>query len=215
MKYLIAIALFVSIFSSCGTGLPDNYFENTDRVIVEMSNSEGESHEVLNTTDKNVIQKYISAISNQSAPIYKCGYNGSLIFHKGSTIIDGSFNLSEDCQHIVFLDEKGELKSLKLTKEGRELLLTFMEKGKAEIEPVIFYFYGEPVAVGYEIPDSLALPYGFIMKRIGGSLSQKEEAAVKINNDKGVQTMIVRHGDDWRTEFEQETGKKLGTYPTF
>ncbi|MGK0390293.1 MAG: hypothetical protein ACI94Y_003045 [Maribacter sp.] len=218
MKYLIAIALFISIFSSCGTaGLPDTYFENIDRVSVEMSNSEGESYEVLNTTDENEIKKYISAISNQSAPIHKCGYHGSLIFHREMTMIDGSFNLSEDCQHIIFLDEKGALKSLKLTEEGRKLLLGFREKGKAkeEIEPVIFHFYGESVAVGYEIPDSLALPYGFIMKRIGGSISQEEAKAVKANNEKGVQTMIERHGDDWRTKFEQKTGRKLGPYPTF
>lgn len=216
MKFLIVILSTILILNSCGTaGLPDTYFENVNRVTIEMSNSQGENYEVLNTSDKSEIEKYIAAISKQTAPMYKCGYTGNLTFHKETTLIDGSFNLSEDCNHIVFLDEKGELKSLKITKKGRELLLGFMEKGKLEAEPVVFHFYGEPIAVGYEIPDSLSLPHGFIMKRIGGSISQEESEATKVHNEKGMQTMIERHGNDWQTKFEEETGRKLGAYPTF
>jgi len=129
MKVSISIFSFIILlFTSCSTSLPEIFTQDVNHVIIEFYDAEQSTFEVLNTKDITLIQQAIQAISTDNAPAYKCGYSGKIKFYSPDDNLEIEFNLSEDCNHAVFMDNN-ELVSKKLSKEGRTFLLGFMEKG--------------------------------------------------------------------------------------
>ena len=106
-----------------------------------------EFQQVFNTTDKTEIEKYSTIISSNTAPQYKCGYSGNIIFtYKDGSIRDCDFNLDESCNHIVYIED-GDFISKEITPEGREVLLSLMEQGgiivSSGVEPPMVSEYPE------------------------------------------------------------------------
>ena len=67
-----------------------------------------------------LVSVYNTFISNEKAPLFKCGYNGSITFYvKDKEILEDNaeFNLNNSCRHIVFM-HKGELYSFKISEKG-------------------------------------------------------------------------------------------------
>ncbi|MBC8173769.1 MAG: hypothetical protein H7X71_07680 [Chitinophagales bacterium] len=78
-------------------------------------------------TERRDIRKFDDYISEEDTPIYNCGYDGYIIFfgEQGSVRMD--FNLSDDCQHVLYIF--GDvLQTKKLTPDGLEYLRSLQPK---------------------------------------------------------------------------------------
>lgn len=93
-----------------------------------------------------------------------------------------------------------------------------IEKGPSdEIYMPTFKIYGELAPVNYldGRPEESALTaaHGFMVLRIAGCQITGELAeTVSANNIKANEYMIKFYGENWKSEFENETGKKF-SYP--
>ncbi|HEX38052.1 MAG TPA: hypothetical protein ENG70_04235 [Candidatus Cloacimonetes bacterium] len=97
---------------------------NTDRIeilLYQKSQEKGQQPLMARTfSDPANITKVLGFISNKRAPLYKCGYTGSIIFlgEANSFVVQKmEFTAESGCEHIVFTYE-GELFSRQLTEEG-------------------------------------------------------------------------------------------------
>lgn len=133
----ISCFLLVSLSLTATSCAPESTTEETTEVIakeigqvtIHFKNGYDEMQEVFKSTDKTEFAQFTTLISDKTAPQYKCGYSGNVTY----TYVDGSvrdcdFNIDESCNHIVYM-ENDDLVSRELTSEGREALLTLMEKG--------------------------------------------------------------------------------------
>ena len=158
MKNLILLSFTLLAFASCSTKQKKVTVEKksetktlnltgTKQVVISFYDHDGNEYVVFNSSSPNEIKPFLSLLSQEKTPQYKCGYTGSITYYKNEIsdelfqtnsdelenlikdAISIDFNLSEDCNHAVYLDKNEKLQSFKLTKEARELLLRFMEKG--------------------------------------------------------------------------------------
>ncbi len=109
------------------------------QVTIHFKNGNDELQKVFNSTVKEEFEKFTTIISDKTAPKYKCGYTGNIVYsYADGSIRDCDFNIDESCNHIVYM-ENGDLVSKEITPEGREALLSLMEKGgiiaTAGVEP--------------------------------------------------------------------------------
>ena len=77
--------------------------------------------------------------------------------------------------------------------------------------------YGELAPTDYldgrSEESSLTTAHGFMVLRVAGcEITPELIRSVKINNIKANDYMIKFHGENWKSEFENETGKKF-SYP--
>lgn len=175
--------------------------------------------ELLKTDKKAEVDKIVGFITNRNAPLYKCAYHGKIKFFTKDAMVEAEYNHSEECAHVVYM--KGtEIVSKKLTKEGVLYLRKLSEAAEtsssiSEKEPVIFHYYGEKMPLKYENPqvDSIALKYGFVLKRVAGDdLTNEIVEDVKAHNEKALGEMLVKEGGAWRRKFEAEVGFSLSSY---
>lgn len=103
---------------------------NIDRIeeatLVKISFSSGEKFAYLDTDN---LMRASQIISNNEAPAFKCGYDGSLSYVKGEEILlSAEFNLKDECRHLAFMD--GEtLMHREMTDTGFEFLSSLRETG--------------------------------------------------------------------------------------
>lgn len=75
------------------------------------------------------------------------------------------------------------------------------------------HFYGETLPIDLAISDSIAKQFGFKLKRIGGDVLNEEMIlSAKNNNQKTLLFLNKKYGENWRGNFEKQTGKKLNYY---
>lgn len=209
-----SLFIFCCLYACSSTEFPNEFINNTERVSIELFDSEQNSFMVLDSKDNHVISQAIQAISSKDAPSYKCAYSGRIKYFNTGNELDASFNLSEDCNHIVFMNGDN-LVAKKLTEKGRIFLLNLMEKGKNSTEesPIIFQFYGEALPTNLIIRDSISLAYGFRMERVTGCvIDAKKKKEVDDHNTEAALQMVERHGKSWRYDFEETTGFSLSPY---
>lgn len=155
MKKILYTILAFGTFSCSAT---DNDLKIQEVKGVEIKINVGDSTMyIFSSESKEEFTPYLNVVSNSSAPKYKCGYSGELTYYYNSipnpithpemspdeimehlsNSISLEFNLSEDCNHIVYLNEAGELISKKLTTEGRAALLKVKNEFKRTPETII------------------------------------------------------------------------------
>lgn len=85
----------------------------------------------VTTTEKNAIKRLTEFISGKEAELFKCGYDGNILFfEKEKPASDVSFKFSdESCRHFL-LDVKGELVSTIMSNEAADFLRSLMEGRK-------------------------------------------------------------------------------------
>ena len=127
MKILVLV-LAISIFSSCSGDSPV-HLSGSDSLVINFNEPQSNSIEkTVNTTEVNAIKKLARFTGGESAPEYKCGYDGNLQFYKNGELSgDISFNYSgENCRHFIQMKE-GKLTSTKMSNEAADFLKSLRE----------------------------------------------------------------------------------------
>lgn len=106
MKYLPLLIIFSIFHFSCNT--QEIIAADTVKIVFYVRTKGQAIRRPLTITDRKKVLLFSKAFSGTgSAPLYKCGYTGSIIFYRfGRKILSADFNLSEECAHFVSM--KGE-----------------------------------------------------------------------------------------------------------
>ncbi len=108
MKYLPAL-FCIFIFSSCS-----QYSETgksmaaADSLVIRFYQPGTEEiARTVSTTEKNAIGKLAGFVDGKKTQLFKCGYDGQLLFYSGGVSVqDVSFNYSgAGCKHFIFSEE--------------------------------------------------------------------------------------------------------------
>lgn len=101
--------------------------KNTDKIQVVFYN-DSVPNTIVEITDKSEIKKFGKFISSKDTPLYKCTYDGQLIFLLSDDVATGKnntitmeFNLQPDCTHVAYMYAEG-LHTKELSAEGVEYL---------------------------------------------------------------------------------------------
>ena len=85
-------------------------------------------NKIVEITDKSEIKKIGKFISDKDTPLYKCSYDGQIIFVLNNDVAIGKkntitmeFNLQPDCTHVAYMYAEG-LHTKELSEEGVEYL---------------------------------------------------------------------------------------------
>ena len=128
MKIILLSFLVVLLASSCSKGGSAN-LSGSDSLVINF-NTKGTNtiEKTVTTTEKNAIKKLARFIDGKTAPEYKCGYDGNMIFYKdGKEAGDVSFNFSgEGCRHFIQLVD-AKLQSTKMSDEAVDFLKSLSE----------------------------------------------------------------------------------------
>jgi len=82
---------------------------------------------IITIQDKDIINKLLNAITDETAPEYKCGYTGTIeYFKENKSILVGEFNSMPECSHIIFRLKK-DMYSKKLSPESLIILNKYYE----------------------------------------------------------------------------------------
>ena len=120
----IALVLLVVIFCSCDDSIKaslDKQIAGTDMIKLYFYDKTGKltnKNDIVTIQDKDIINKLLQAITEESAPENKCGYTGSMEYFKGGkSILTSEFNSMLECSHIIFR-LKDNMYSKKLSPES-------------------------------------------------------------------------------------------------
>jgi hypothetical protein len=121
MMHLILFTIFFAT-SSETIIIPQNQYI---KVTIEIR--EGQTlKEVYSSTKEEDIKLLEGTLKGKSAPNFKCGYTGKIIFHSASGKEEADFNITS-CNHIVYM--KGDkLMSRQLSKKSIETLKSLTKK---------------------------------------------------------------------------------------
>ena len=107
--FKIFILFLVLIFSSCEDSIRaslDKQLSGTDMIKLYFYDKSGNltnKDNIVTIQDKDIISKLMQAVTDETAPEYKCGYNGSIeYFKENKSILVGEFNTMPNCSHIIF-----------------------------------------------------------------------------------------------------------------
>jgi hypothetical protein len=121
MKYLPLLIIFSLFPFSCNT--QEIIAADTVDIVFYGRTKGGALRRPLTVTDRKKVLLFSKSFAGtESAPLYKCGYTGSIIFYRsGKKILSTEFNLSEECAHFVSMEGE-KLISRKIRTEGLKLL---------------------------------------------------------------------------------------------
>lgn len=101
--------------------------KNTESLQIVFYN-DSVPNKIVEITDKNEIKKFGKFISDKDTPLYKCSYDGQIIFVLNNDVAIGKkntitmeFNLQPDCTHVAYMYAEG-LHTKELSEEGVEYL---------------------------------------------------------------------------------------------
>ncbi|HAE12794.1 MAG: hypothetical protein H6548_11845 [Chitinophagales bacterium] len=116
-KYILgAFFTFMAVmFVRCGEVTEiDELVKQTERVQIVYNTNLGAYQDI---TDKKEIRAFSDYILDEPTPLYKCGYDGYMIFFTEHGSVRMDFNLQDDCIHVLY--PYGEtLQTRLISKEG-------------------------------------------------------------------------------------------------
>jgi len=120
-----ALVVLVSLASACG-GNQDvsGKLRGSDSLVINFYAPGSETvTESMTTTEEAAIRRLTEFISAKETEVFKCGYDGNLLFfEKGKPVSDVSFKFSdESCRHFV-MDIKGQLVATKMSNQAADFL---------------------------------------------------------------------------------------------
>lgn len=120
MKCFVSVLLILSLFSACSSESTEIHelVKATEKVQIVFGN---EFNQYTELTKKKDIRDFEDYISLEETPIYKCGYDGFIVFFTEHGSVRMDFNLSDDCTHVAYT-YAGIFETRKLTPEGIEYL---------------------------------------------------------------------------------------------
>ena len=117
------------IVTSCGGSVASKKLAVADSLVITFNVPNSDSViKTVSTTEKKAIQKFISLVDGKEGELYKCGYDGNMVFYsKGEIVLPVIFKYTEDgCRHFLF-DMDNKVMSTEMTIEGAELLKSLVE----------------------------------------------------------------------------------------
>lgn len=97
--------------------------KNTDKIQVVMYH-DASSDTYFDITDKKEISEFADFISDENTPVYKCSFDGRIVFFMNDDVASGTknsvamdFSLQDDCIYIAY-EYAGGLQTKELTDEG-------------------------------------------------------------------------------------------------
>ena len=96
----------------------DELVKQTERIQVVFNTNLGDYTDL---TDRKSIRSFDDYITDEPTPLYKCGYDGYLIFFTENGSVRMDFNLQDDCLHVIY--QYGEsVETRRLSNEGADYL---------------------------------------------------------------------------------------------
>ncbi len=117
------------IVTSCGGSVASKKLAVADSLVITFNVPNSDSViKTVSTTEKKAIQKFISLVDGKEGKLYKCGYDGNMVFYsKGEIVLPVIFKYTEEgCRHFLF-DMDNKVMSTEMTIEGAELLKSLVE----------------------------------------------------------------------------------------
>ena len=123
-----ALVFFIVMFLRCEkvTEITE-LTKNTESLQIVFYN-DSIPNKIVEVTDKSEIKKIGKFISDKDTPLYKCSYDGQIIFVLNNDVAIGKkntitmeFNLQPDCTHVAYMYAEG-LRTKELSEEGVEYL---------------------------------------------------------------------------------------------
>lgn len=122
------IVFFVVMFFKCKkvTEITE-LVKNTEKIQITFYN-DTIPDKFVEITDKDEIRKFDNYFSGIETPLYKCGYEGQILFFMQEDVAGGvrnsismEFNLSDGCSHVAY-NYAEALQTKELTEEGLQYL---------------------------------------------------------------------------------------------
>ncbi len=117
------------IVTSCGGSVVSKKLAVADSLVITFNIPNSDSViKTVSTTEGKAIQKFISLVDGKKGELYKCGYDGNMVFFsKGEIVLPVIFKYTEEgCCHFLF-DMDNKVMSTEMTIEGAELLKSLVE----------------------------------------------------------------------------------------
>ena len=124
MKRLTYYIILLAFIACSKPSAIKKQLSGTDSLVVQFNKPGTDSiQSILNATDRNAINELIGFIDSQKSPLFKCGYDGNLLFYKKGTLAgDVSFNFSGDsCKHFIMV-LNGELTPTRMSNKAADFL---------------------------------------------------------------------------------------------
>lgn len=97
--------------------------KNTEKIQIVMYHA-GSADTYFDITEKKEISEFADYISEENTPVYKCSYDGRIVFFMSEEVASGNknsvamdFSLQDGCVHIAY-EYAGGLQTKELTEEG-------------------------------------------------------------------------------------------------
>ena len=117
------------IVTSCGGSVASKKLAVADSLVITFNVPNSDSViKTVSTTEGKAIQKFISLVDGKEGKLYKCGYDGNMVFYsKGEIVLPVISKYTEEgCRHFLF-DMDNKVMSTEMTIEGAELLKSLVE----------------------------------------------------------------------------------------
>jgi len=128
MRQLLFMILSALLFS-CNQSAIDKKLSGSDSLVIHFNEPQTNTiKKTVTTVESNAINRLSEFVDAKQTELYKCGYDGNIIFFKkGEKRMDISFQYSNDsCRHFIF-DANGELKATKMSREAADFLKSLAE----------------------------------------------------------------------------------------
>jgi predicted glycosyl hydrolase (DUF1957 family) len=123
MRYIL-FAVFCFCLFSCNPSAIKKQLSGTDSLVINFNDPQTNTiKKTVATAESNAISRLSEFVDAKDAELFKCGYDGNMIFFSnGTKKMDVSFQYSNDsCRHFIF-DMNGELKATKMSNEAADFL---------------------------------------------------------------------------------------------
>ncbi len=131
MRTLLFLSLLVLLFSCGPESEVYRQLNGSDSLVIHFN--EPATHLIarsVHTTDSKAIRQLIRFVDDKTIPARYCTFDGSLLFYEQEKLTgEVAFHFREDScrQFVIRLNDRGELRSLKLGREAADFLQSLSE----------------------------------------------------------------------------------------
>jgi hypothetical protein len=129
MRILFLLITVITLASCGGGSAVSKQLSGSDSLVINFNTPQSNTIEkTMTTTESKAIKKLTHYVDGKKGEVYKCGYDGNLLFYKKGILVgDVSFNYSGDgCHHFMML-VKDELAPTTMSNEAADFLKSLAE----------------------------------------------------------------------------------------
>lgn len=129
MKQSIFFCICIIFASACNRSAIGRKLSGCDSLVITFNLPDSDSVlKSVSTTDTKAIQKMARFLGGKEAPLYKCGFEGSMLFFRnGQQVLPVVFKyMDKDCRHFSF-DLDNKVMSTSMSAEAIDFLISLSE----------------------------------------------------------------------------------------